>query len=794
MPDPLESDLELRQHAAALRCLARDLLRDPHAADDVTQQTLHRAITARPPEAGPLGGWLYRTLVNFTRQWRRTERRRAARQSQLQPPEPVCTPLDTLSRRETLLSVTNAVLGLDEPYQTAIFLRYFEDLPPRAICKRTGANLATVKSRLQRGLTMLRARLDRRSGDRRDWRVALLSTFGLPLPTAAAGLTLTTGAWLLGTTTKTLIAAGLLCAGGVFAFTLGQDPPPLPADLARRSDAPGATPATSAAGGTTDATVREAAVETPAAALSWLEHPYLLQLDVLVVDETGLPVEGHTMRLSPPGCTMNDAKQATGPDGRAALGWRSRLPTGEVLLADERGAVRRVQLEHGRRVAVALVKPQPKARSTELALKVQTRLVSQSQSGLAIEFLDKVGARGSGAGMQGGLHPHAVFADNAAAGQPQDKREAMASRELSLAYSAWGAKRQMAETASAEVPGQSTARVAGTVFGEDGKPVAGAPVALLAAGPQPLQRTKTDDAGSFVFETLMPGEFTVRAGGASAGLATLPVVTTTGTTPATLHLRRDSCVRGQAQDAAGKPLAGASIVWLASDGSWCDSTETAADGSFVLANLPASAGTVMLWEPTGKFPLPVSVQAKVLSGTADLLLKFDGAVSALQFDLGLPEGANPNTVMARVWNLDTGIGTRMKRPEAGKSWRIANLPAAWYRVEVFAPGSGWLDLGRHWLDGKSDCNLGGAVVPAAATAKLGLDPNALPVGDQQVIELYEVRGDVDVRLDGVVLKPDSELRLPAGDYALAWRSRDGAAEFQRFAVRSGEKVELTGRQ
>ncbi|MFY9341654.1 MAG: sigma factor, partial [Planctomycetota bacterium] len=62
---------ELRRHASALRTLARDLLRDPHAADDVTQATLQEALRRQGDlRPGPLGGWLTRTLVNFVHQWR----------------------------------------------------------------------------------------------------------------------------------------------------------------------------------------------------------------------------------------------------------------------------------------------------------------------------------------------------------------------------------------------------------------------------------------------------------------------------------------------------------------------------------------------------------------------------------------------------------------------------------------------------------------------------------------------------------------------------------------------------
>ena len=90
---------ELSQHAAGLRGLARDLLRDPHAADDVVQATMHQALAHRQLRQGPLGGWLHRTLVNFVHQWRRSERRRNAREAALPIPEPAPAMADQLARR-----------------------------------------------------------------------------------------------------------------------------------------------------------------------------------------------------------------------------------------------------------------------------------------------------------------------------------------------------------------------------------------------------------------------------------------------------------------------------------------------------------------------------------------------------------------------------------------------------------------------------------------------------------------------------------------------------------------------
>ncbi|MGB7546181.1 MAG: sigma-70 family RNA polymerase sigma factor [Terracidiphilus sp.] len=66
------------------------------------------------------------------------------------PPETRTSPLG--SRLEDLLAT------LPEPQRAALVLRYQEDLTPEEIAATLGAPLATVKSHLQRGLKLLRAK------------------------------------------------------------------------------------------------------------------------------------------------------------------------------------------------------------------------------------------------------------------------------------------------------------------------------------------------------------------------------------------------------------------------------------------------------------------------------------------------------------------------------------------------------------------------------------------------------------------------------------------------------------
>lgn len=209
----------LERHGAAMRSLARELV---HGADvdDVVQETWHRALR-HPPHAGEgIGAWLATVLRHVAWRWRRASARRSRHEglaAEATPSE--CEDVArAVVRSEVARRLLAAVDALEPPFRDAIWQRYFEARPPRAIAAATGVPLATVKSRLQRGLVTLRTRLaaDTEVG-REDWRGALAAAFGLGEPVAAA---VTGGGGMLGGVlvamgTKFVLAATLVIAAAV---------------------------------------------------------------------------------------------------------------------------------------------------------------------------------------------------------------------------------------------------------------------------------------------------------------------------------------------------------------------------------------------------------------------------------------------------------------------------------------------------------------------------------------------------------------------------------------------------
>ncbi|MCI0587806.1 MAG: sigma-70 family RNA polymerase sigma factor, partial [Planctomycetes bacterium] len=201
-----------------VRRLARSLVADAHLADDLAQDACLAALEASPRTDRPIRGWLATVVRNLLRQSRRREARRRAREERAARPEASDAGADLVERVALQREVVDAVLALEEPYRTAILLRFFEGLPPRRIAERTGVPVATAKSRLARGLARLRRALDDAcGGDRRAWLAALF-----PLAKPPAGVpTLLSGGLLMATKTKVAIGAILLAALSGALWILG---------------------------------------------------------------------------------------------------------------------------------------------------------------------------------------------------------------------------------------------------------------------------------------------------------------------------------------------------------------------------------------------------------------------------------------------------------------------------------------------------------------------------------------------------------------------------------------------
>jgi RNA polymerase sigma-70 factor (ECF subfamily) len=223
-------------HDAFVRGLARRLLRDAHAAEDVAQQTWIAACL-RPVAAASLRDWLGAVARRIAERRARAERRQLQRQQAAARPEQVPSAAAIVEREAMRAEVVRAVLHLQEPYRTVVLLRWFEGLPPRVIARRLRIPVETVRTRQKRALAELRARLDRASS-RAAWCALLLPIADLDGRVALPGsvFRFLAGVMVMSVPVRLSIAAVLLA--GVLAYVLW---PPASAT----ADQPGAPAAAS---------------------------------------------------------------------------------------------------------------------------------------------------------------------------------------------------------------------------------------------------------------------------------------------------------------------------------------------------------------------------------------------------------------------------------------------------------------------------------------------------------------------------------------------------------------------
>ncbi len=194
LPQSLPATDLLLEHSEFLAALSARLVSSGADAEDLLQETWLSALRHPPADAGAVRAWLAKVVRNHARQQHRSRRRRAAREQWVARDEGLPSTDDIVARENARRAVVDSLSELAEPYRSTLLLRFYEDLPPRDVAARLGVPVETVRTRLKRGLALLRENLDRRNGgDRSAWTSALLplALGELPLPSASTSASLT---------------------------------------------------------------------------------------------------------------------------------------------------------------------------------------------------------------------------------------------------------------------------------------------------------------------------------------------------------------------------------------------------------------------------------------------------------------------------------------------------------------------------------------------------------------------------------------------------------------------------
>ena len=185
---PATDAAALLAEQAWLRRLARALVGES-GADDLSQDVVTAALQQRPEVRDGLRPWLSRVARRLALQRRRRAERRQRRERLAARGEAEPSAVDVVGRAQLQRTVVDATLQLDEPYRTTLLLRFYDGLSLAEVARRCGVPLETARTRLRRGLSTLRARLDRSCGDRTAWAapLAVLARGPAPLLAAFAG-------------------------------------------------------------------------------------------------------------------------------------------------------------------------------------------------------------------------------------------------------------------------------------------------------------------------------------------------------------------------------------------------------------------------------------------------------------------------------------------------------------------------------------------------------------------------------------------------------------------------------
>lgn len=186
MPAQFDATMqELLAQEDFVRALARHLI-DAERVDDLIQDTWLTALRSQAVVREPRL-WLAKVLRRLASNHRRGDARRQSRERHTLPAEVAEAPstAEVLAREEVRGQVVAAVLALREPFRATVLARYYQCLTSDQIAVRDGIAIATVRSRLKRGLDQLRIGLDAEHGGQRLAWAGPLAFFAEPANASA---------------------------------------------------------------------------------------------------------------------------------------------------------------------------------------------------------------------------------------------------------------------------------------------------------------------------------------------------------------------------------------------------------------------------------------------------------------------------------------------------------------------------------------------------------------------------------------------------------------------------------
>ncbi|HEX6883442.1 MAG TPA: sigma-70 family RNA polymerase sigma factor [Planctomycetota bacterium] len=687
---------DLPRYALALRRLAGELVSGAEQRDELVQSTFAAALE-RPPRALSWT-WLAAALRNRARDLARGRARRGEPTALHEAPCAAPDAVEVAQRLELQEDLARALRALAEPYQSTLYLRYFEDLGPAEIARRTGTPEKTVKTRLERGLALLRARLEPRYGPGARGLVALLA----PFPERALPELLVTGGLGLMWKSIALAAAAVLVLAFLWRSGRPEAPEERPRPEVRPALAVGPAPEAvpdSAAPPEPARVPRETSAAPQAGPRSELGA---LRVRVRWSDGTPAPSVALDVRLAPAASSLPElglVRRTSDADGMAVL---EGLAPGEVRVQADRGAsvaaeivageVRECELTlaPGLTVAGRVLDPRdaPVA-GAEIWLTSEHRdwlamsAVAVTDAGGRFRVRDVPAGQSLGATARG--HAPSALLD-------LDLVDALLELELRLGTDGGG--------------------LAGRVLDARGAPAADAVVCVDASqygyirpdytwaegwGPR---HVRCDSDGRFVVEGLPPGELPVAARVAGeppwSALVTIEVGRTR---ELEIRLPASAALAGVVRDASGAPVARAFVrafpqaaaqefLVLGHYGAptvfGAPITLSDADGRYRLAGVWAGATHAYASPPRGEDPLRPEVHAEaLLAPRAGETLAWDPVLEPGHVLRGRARWADGAPIVDEFVRVYDGEGARRtQRTDTSGGFTFYNLAREPYRIEV----------------------------------------------------------------------------------------------------------------